>query len=254
MHEALDAEERGILEEFLTHGRAVRAERARAAAHRRTARFRPAGAGLGRGDAGLSQAAAGRPGLPVEPRGSGEGARGRHRLRRRAGPGRSPSRPLRPRRGDGVHHPRRRRRYPRRAAGAHGARRRRHGPQRHLREGASGQLRARRQGPLLQGLRRRAGRRRRVHPRARSERLLHLVRPRRPLRQLLRRQPPALQRQRGQGHGLGQARLSQGGRALRRGAGGAGSGGAAGARPRLAGAGGPARRPAAGAGRAGDRG
>ena len=91
-----------------------------------------------------------------------------------------------------------------------------------------------------------------VHPRARSERLLHLVRPRRPLRQLLRRQPPALQRQRGQGHGLGQARLSQGGRALRRGAGGAGSGGAAGARPRLAGAGGAARRPAAGPGRAGD--
>ena len=31
VHEALDAEERGILEEFLTHGRAVRAERARAA-------------------------------------------------------------------------------------------------------------------------------------------------------------------------------------------------------------------------------
>ena len=40
VHEALDAEERGILEEFLTHGRAVRAERARAAAHRRSARFR----------------------------------------------------------------------------------------------------------------------------------------------------------------------------------------------------------------------
>ena len=60
VHEHLDAEERGILEEFLGHGRAVRAERARAAAQRRGARLRAAGAGLGRGDAGLPQAAAGR--------------------------------------------------------------------------------------------------------------------------------------------------------------------------------------------------
>ena len=91
----------------------------------------------------------------------------------------------------------------------------------------------------------------RLAARGRPERLLHLLRPRRPLRQLLRRQPPALRRQRGQGHGLGQARLSARGRALRRRAGGARSGGAAGARRALAGAGRAARRRAAGAGRAG---
>ena len=48
---------------------------------------------------------------------------------------------------------------------------------------------------------------RRFTPRTRSQRLLHVARHRRQVRQLLRRQPPALQRQRRQGDGLGQARL-----------------------------------------------
>ena len=41
------AEEQGILDEFLAHGRAVRAERARAAGGRRGARLHPAGARAG---------------------------------------------------------------------------------------------------------------------------------------------------------------------------------------------------------------
>ena len=52
--------------------------------------------------------------------------------------------------------------------------------------------------------------------RARSERLLHLARHRRQVRQLLRRQPPALQRQRREGDGVGEARLPARRRAVRR--------------------------------------
>ena len=51
-------------------------------------------------------------------------------------------------------------------------------------------------------------RRRPLSSAAGRERLLHVVRRRRPLRQLLRRQPSALRRQRRQGDGLGEGRLS----------------------------------------------
>ena len=106
---------------------------------------------------------------------------------------------------------------PGRAAGAHRARRRRDGAERDLREGASRHLRARRQGSsFFQGFRAVRTRPGGLALEADAERLLHLLRPRRPLRQLLRRQPPALQRQRRQGDGLGQGRLSARRRALRR--------------------------------------
>ena len=52
-----DAEELEMLDEFLAHGRAVRAERERAARGGRGARLRAAGARLGRRDARLPQAA-----------------------------------------------------------------------------------------------------------------------------------------------------------------------------------------------------
>ena len=109
---------------------------------------------------------------------------------------------------------RRRRRRARRAAGAHRARGRRHRPERHLREGAPGTFELDGQ-KFFQGFRavKDADGRFALEPDA--ERLLHVVPRRRPLRQLLRRQPPALQRQRRQGDGVGQARLSARRRAVR---------------------------------------
>ena len=71
-------EEQAILDEFLAHGRAVRAERAARRGGRRAAELRAAGARLGRRDAGLPQAHGGLAGLPPEPRGSDQGARGGH--------------------------------------------------------------------------------------------------------------------------------------------------------------------------------
>ena len=62
-----------------------------------------------------------------------------------------------------------------------------------------------------------------------SPRLLHLAQHRRQVRHVLRRQPPALQRQRRQGHGIGERRLSPRRRVVRRRDRGAGSGRAAGA-------------------------
>ena len=51
--------------------------------------------------------------------------------------------------------------------------------------------------------------RRRLAADARSRRLLHLVRRERPIRHLLRRQPSALRRQRRQGDGVGEGRVSR---------------------------------------------
>ena len=79
----LDAEERGILDEFLVHGRAVRAERARARRRGEAARLRRRWfARWGGVTLAYRKRLQDSPGLPPESRGSGEGARGGHRLRR----------------------------------------------------------------------------------------------------------------------------------------------------------------------------
>ena len=83
-----------------------------------------------------------------------------------------------------------------------------------------------------------------------SERFLHLARHRWQVRELLRRQPPALQRQRGEGDGVGEAWLPARRRVVRRSHRGAQSGRAAATRARLGHAGRGARRPAARARRA----
>ena len=79
-------------------------------------------------------------------------------------------------------------------------------------------------------------------------RLLHVAQHRRQVRHLLRRQPPALQRQRRQGDGVREAWLSARGGVVRRGDRGARSCAAAAARRRVAIAGRYSRRSAAGAG------
>ena len=85
--ENFDEEEIRVLQEFLEHGKEIRAERARAAAARR-AEFRAAGAGLGRRFADLPQAFAGFAGVPAKSRGGPKGARRRHRFCRMHEPGR----------------------------------------------------------------------------------------------------------------------------------------------------------------------
>ena len=103
-------EELAILDEFLAHGRAVRAERARATAAGEAARLRPAGPRLGRRDAGLPQAAAGLARVPPEPRGGDQGARGGHRVCREPEPRGGRAGRVRARDGHGLHAPGRRRR------------------------------------------------------------------------------------------------------------------------------------------------
>ena len=103
----MDAEELGILDEFRAHGRAVKAERARAASGRREAELHHHDPRLGRRHARVSQAPPGCARVPFESRGSDEGARRGHLGHREhesggGGPGR-----IRSREGDGVH-PRRR--------------------------------------------------------------------------------------------------------------------------------------------------
>ena len=72
-----DAEELEVLDEFLAHGRAVRAERARAAAAGERAGLRAARARVGRRHDRLPQAHGRFAGLPPEPRRGDQGARGR---------------------------------------------------------------------------------------------------------------------------------------------------------------------------------
>ena len=162
------------------HGRAVRAERARAAAAGELPDFVPLVRGLGRRDARLPQAAGGFAGLPPEPRGGDQGARGRHRLRREASTRSRPC-PTRygARAGDGVHA----------ARTADGAGDRVELPARTVLVAAGtrpnityekehpGTLRARREGAVLPGLPRRCATAHgelALEPDA--ERLLHLVR------------------------------------------------------------------------------
>ena len=90
-------------------------------------------------------------------------------------------------------------------------RRRRDAAQHHLRARDAGRLRGRRQGQGVQELPRRARPRRRLQPGADARgagRVLHVAEPRRQAGQLLRRQPPRLRRLGGEGHGVGQGRLS----------------------------------------------
>ena len=83
MRRAIDAEEREIADEFLAHGRAIRAERDAAA---REGRERRDFSALVNGWGGVTLAYRRRlidsPGLPAEPRGGAQGARGGHPLRR----------------------------------------------------------------------------------------------------------------------------------------------------------------------------
>ena len=243
----MDAEEQGILDEFLAHGRAVRAERARA----RAAGEAPDFVTLIRGWGGvtlayrkrLQDAPAYRLNHEEVTKALEEGiAFAENMSPDRSHPGR-----LRPRDGHGLHAPDARRRGPHRAARPHRAGGRGHRAQHHLREGASGHLHARWQAALLPGLPRREAGRRQLRARAGRERFLHLPQYRRPVRHLLRRQPPALQRQRREGDVIGQARLPACRRALRGRDQGARSGRTAGARSGVARDGGALRRRAAGA-------
>ena len=84
-----DPEELELLDEYLAHGRAVREERATRGESRRAARFRRAGARLGRRDDRLPQAHGRFTRLPAEPRRSDQGARRRNRLCREPEPDRS---------------------------------------------------------------------------------------------------------------------------------------------------------------------
>ena len=145
----MDPEEIGILDEFRAHGAAVKAERARAQAAGEAPNFIDMIRELGRRDAGLSQAPAGRAGLPAESRRGRARAAGRHLRHREHESGRSGAGRVRSRQGDGVHA---RRRVAHRAAGEDRAGRGRHRAQRHLREGASGLVHARQQAEILQGL------------------------------------------------------------------------------------------------------
>ena len=137
-----------------------------------------------------------------------------------------------------------------RVAGADRARGGGHRAQRHLRKGTPRLVRARQQAEVLQGLQGREERIASYELAARSERVLHLARHRRQVRELLRRQPSALQRQRGESDGVGQAWLPACRRAVRRSHRGAQSGRAAATGGRLEHAGLDARRPAARARRA----
>ena len=145
----IDAEELGILDEFLRRTAApcggARA-RARRPARRRTSSPGPR---LGRRHARLSQAAAGLAGVPAEPRRGGQGARGRHLVRREPESGRSDPGRVRSRQGDGVHA---RRRIAHRAAGADRAGRRRHRRRTSPTRRSTRDVSARRQEEVLQGL------------------------------------------------------------------------------------------------------
>ena len=87
-----DAEELELLDEYLAHGRAVRAERARAEAAGEAPDFVPLVRGLGRRHDRLPQADGRFAGVPPEPRRGDQGARGRHRVRREPEPDRSRAR------------------------------------------------------------------------------------------------------------------------------------------------------------------
>ena len=91
-----------ILDEFLEHGRAVRAERARARAAGEAPDFVSLVRQLGRRHARVSQAAAGCAGVSAESRRSQQGARGGDRVCREPRADRSGARRVRARAGDGV--------------------------------------------------------------------------------------------------------------------------------------------------------
>ena len=95
------------------------------------------------------------------------------------------------------------------AAGADDAGRRGNDAEHHVREGSAGHVPARCEEEVLPAARRGAERRWHVSPRGGAERLLHLLCARRAVRHLLRRQPSPLRRQRRQGDGVGQGRISR---------------------------------------------
>ena len=217
MRGKLDAEEQGILDEFLEHGRAVRAERARAAAAGEAPDFVP----LVRPWGGVTLAYRKRlqdsPAYRLNHEEVQQGARGRHRLRREPRPGRGGPRRVRARRrrwcsrahADGVESASSCRRAP---CSSPPARRRTSSTRRSIparSRSTQGRSSSRDSARCKDGDGRFA-----LEPDANG--FFTSYDARRPLRHVLRRQPPALRRQRRQGDGVGQARLSARRRAVRR--------------------------------------
>ena len=204
----------GLLDEFLAHGRAVRAERARAAAAGEPPDFVPLMRALGRRVARLPQGHARLARLPAEPRGDHQVARGRHPLRRADEPGGGHPRRVRPR----VRRPlpradQRERQVARGRAPSSRCRRARCSspPARRPTSRTSGSTPARSSSTSSGGSSSRTSSSAAAdgahHPRAGAGRVLHLLQPGRPLRHLLRRQPPEVRRQRREGDGVGARRL-----------------------------------------------
>ena len=204
---AWNAEEAGIADEFLAHAAAIDAERdAGRGARAGPPRLAQLLEFLGRRDHRLSPPADRQPVLHAEPRGSGQGAGGGGPLRRRpdaAGGGGRPTSATPPacacHRADGIGD---------RAAGARHPRRRRHAAQH--RAGARGRPHPARR-PVFPGGGRdgRAGHRGARPRQARRDACADAPRRQRPLHQLLRRPASELLRQRREGDGRRQARLSR---------------------------------------------
>ena len=142
-----------------THGRAVRAERARAAAAGEAPDFVPLVRGWGGVTLAYRKQMIDSPAYRLNHEEVIKALEEGHRASSRTSTRREIVADDRDHaRGDACSTGRQRQR---RAAGAHGARRRRHVAQHHLREGAAGHVRARREAALLPGLPRRARERRR---------------------------------------------------------------------------------------------
>ena len=146
---AYDPEEQRILDEFLEHGRAVRAERRRAALAGEKPDFIPLVRSWGGVTIAYRKSMLDSPAYRLNHEEVDQVVRGRHRVRRESLAGRSGRRRLRPRQVDPVREADRRRRpleglrRDRRDARAIGDGRGGHEPERHLREGASGHVQAR---------------------------------------------------------------------------------------------------------------
>ncbi len=176
----------------------------------RDPRPRPALPRMGRRGDRVPPGHGGVPGLPAQPRRDHQGPRGGDLVR--GGPRAAGGRPRRVREAEGDALSARRLRRDRRAAGAHLPRGRRDDAQHHVRQRVSGFHAARCQEALLrpaQGRALRSGLPPRGCPRRRRDGVLHGLFAGREVHHVLRRQPPRVQRQRGEGDGVGPQRLSR---------------------------------------------
>ena len=212
MRALYDAEELAILDEFLAHGRAVRAERQRAAAAGEAPDFVP----LVRGWGGVTLAYRKRmidsPAYRLNHEEVVKALEEGIRFAENLNPTRGRGRRARSRRARfGMAGPN----GPRGAAGAHGLVAAGTSPNITYEKEQPGTFQLDAKKHFFQGFRaeRADGAR---HAGAGPRRVLHLVQRRRPADLVLRRQPPALRRQRRQGDGVGEARLPARRRAVRR--------------------------------------